>query len=230
MPSDELEWLPEPHRDALRSMYSGEPQRGSDGELHAIDSTTRISIPDGKAIYSLCTTQAVTSILEVGLGYGFSTVFLLAALDRTGHGTHTAIDPFQETDWKGMGVTRARRLASCSTALTSDAFQWIEDRSDRALVDLERAGRTYGMIFIDGYHRFDDVLVDFCLSARICHTGGFIVLHDKWMDSVKAVTSFIRHNRKDFVEVESPCDDLVVFRRRAQDRRDWRHFIDFPLR
>jgi len=230
MEIDELSPLGVRYRDVLLSMYSGELQRGADGHLYAIDSTTRVSIAEGMTLHSLCVTDRVTAILEVGLAYGFSTVFLLAALDQVGGGMHTAIDPFQATDWHGIGVTHAHELAAGSATLTSRSFTWIEERSDRALVDLERAGRTYGLVFIDGYHRFDDVLVDFTLSARLCGSGGLIVFHDMWLDSIQAVASFVRRNRRDFVEVSTACENLCVFRRNGEDRRDWSHFVDFPLR
>jgi len=230
MEIEELSPLGARYRDVLLSMYGGEPQRGADGRLYAIDGATRVSIAEGVTLHSLCVTDRVTAILEVGLAYGFSTVFLLAALDRTGRGTHTAIDPFQMTDWHGIGITHAHELIAHSARLTSRSFTWIEDRSDRALVDLERAGRTYGLVFIDGYHRFDDVLVDFTLSARMCGSGGLIVFHDMWLDSIKAVASFVRHDRPDFAEVATACENLCVFRRTGEDRRDWSHFVDFPLR
>ena len=227
---DELSPLGDRYRDVLLSMYSGEPQRGADGRLYAIDGATRVSIAEGVTLHSLCVTDRVTAILEVGLAYGFSTVFLLAALDQVGGGTHTAIDPFQMTDWHGIGITHAHELIAHSARLTSRSFTWIEERSDRALVDLERAGRTYGLVFIDGYHRFDDALVDFTLSARMCGSGGLIVFHDMWLDSIKAVASFVRHDRADLAEVPTACENLCVFRRTGEDRRDWSHFVDFPLR
>lgn len=227
---DESSPLGERYREVLLSMYNGEPQRGADGRLHAIDSTTRVSIAEGMTLHSLCVTDHVTSILEIGLAYGFSTVFLLAALDEVAGGTHTAIDPFQMTDWHGIGLTHANELTARSATLTTGSFTWIEDRSDCALVDLERAGRTFGLVFIDGYHRFDDVLVDFTLSARVCGLGGLIVFHDMWLDSIKAVTSFVRHDRADFAEVPTACENLFVVRRAGEDERDWSHFVDFPLR
>ena len=230
MEIDELAPLGDRYRDVLRSLYDGEPQRGADGRLHAIDGTTRVSLAEGMTLHSLCVTNRVTSLLEVGLAYGFSTVFLLAALERIGGGTHTAIDPFQMTDWHGIGVTHANGLTAHSATLTSRSFIWIEDRSDRALVDLERAGRTCGLVFIDGYHRFDDVLVDFTLAARLCGSGGLIVLHDMWLDSIKAVASFVRYDRPDFAAVPTDCENLFVVRRVGEDERDWTHFVDFPLR
>ncbi|MEI6450103.1 MAG: class I SAM-dependent methyltransferase [Actinomycetes bacterium] len=227
---DELSPLGDRYRDVLLSMYDGAPQRGADGRSYAIDGSTRVSLAEGMTLHSLCVTDRVTATLEVGLAYGFSAVFLLAALDRVGGGTHTAIDPFQMTDWHGIGMTHASELTAQSATLTSRSFTWIEDRSDRALVDLERAGRTCGLVFIDGYHRFDDVLVDFTLSARMCRSGGLIVLHDMWLDSIKAVASFVRNDRPDFAEVTTPCDNLFVVRRVGEDERDWSHFVDFPLR
>jgi len=214
----------------LRSMYAGEPQRGATGASHEIDDSTRISVEEGMTLYSLCVADRVISTLEVGLAYGFSTVFLLSALAWNGGGTHTAIDPLQDIDWSGIGRTTARRLASAAADLDSDSFVLVPERSEAALIDLERAGRSFGLTFIDGYHRFDDVLVDFTLSARMCPVGGMIVLHDMWLESLQAVSSFIRHNRTDFAEIATGCDNLFAVRRIDEDQRDWRHFVAFPLR
>ena len=230
MSYDELLPLGESYRDALASLYDGEPQLGEDGRRHPIDATTRISVAEGMTLHGLCVAAGATSLLEVGLAYGFSTVFLLAALERAGGGRLTSIDPFQATDWHGIGAGHARRLASRSPALTPRSFEWVEERSDRALVDLASAGRRHEVTFIDGYHRFDDVLLDFTLSARTCDVGGVIVLHDLWLDSVKAVVSFVRHNRGDFAEVPTACENLGVFRRTGEDLRDWKHFVPFPRR
>lgn len=215
-------------RDALLSRYRGEPQRGADGLLHPIDETTRISVAEGTTLHALCQENGVTSSLEVGLGYGFSTLFLLAAHAGRAGGRHTAIDPYQTTDWHGIGAEQARALVSLPSRSACVSFDWIEDWSHRALVDLERRGRAFGLVFIDGYHRFDDVLVDFSLAARVCGPGCLVVFHDLWLESVQALTSFIRHNRSDFSEVATCCENLCVFRRVGDDRRAWSHFVDFP--
>jgi len=218
------------YQDVLQSMYNGEPQSGTDGARYDIDGTTRVSVEEGMTLYSLCLAEPVTATLELGLAYGFSTVFMLAALEQIGHGSHVAVDPFQRTDWHSIGVTHAHELVSRSEKLTSRSFTWIEDHSHRALVDLERAGRTFGLVFIDGYHRFDDVLIDFTLSARLCRVGSIIVLHDMWLDSIKAVVSFVECNRLDFVRIPTGCENLSIFRCTGEDLRDWSHFVDFPLR
>ena len=227
---DELAPLGERYRDVLASLYDREPQPGEDGQRHPVDATTRVSVEEGLTLHALCVEGGATTLLEVGLAYGFSTVFLLAALEKAGGGTLASIDPYQASDWHGIGAGNARRLVSGSPVLAPGSFSWVEDRSERALVDLERAGRRHDLTFIDGYHRFDDVLVDFTLAARVCSPGGLIVLHDRWLDSVEAVVSFVRHNRGDFAEVPTACENLGVFRRTGEDLRDWSHFVDFPLR
>ncbi len=220
----------EPFGTMLASMYASDPQPGADGTLVAIDDTTRISVPEGLALHSQVIVHGVTSTLEVGLAYGFSTLYLLAGLAANGGGTHIAIDPYQATDWHGVGETAARRGTALSPALSGDSLRLIEQRSEDALPELRRAGESFGVIFIDGYHRFDDVLVDVTLAAPMCPVGGVVVLHDMWLDSIAAVASFLRHNRTDFTEIDTGCDNLFAMRRVAHDQRNWDHFAAFPMR
>jgi len=224
--SDLDEWS----RAALLSMYARRPQRGADGLLYPIDRYTRISASEGMALYRWCVDGRAGSTLEIGLGYGFSAAFLLAALERNGGGRHVAVDPYQATDWHGIGVTTAQALAGGAASLTPDSFVWMDTRSETALVRLEQAGAAFDLVFVDGYHRFDDVLVDFTLAARMVPVGGMIVLHDLHLASVRAVASWIRHDRPDFVRVPTRCRNLFAVRRVSEDERDWRHFVAFPVR
>jgi predicted O-methyltransferase YrrM len=210
----------------LASMHATEPQRGADGQLHQIDDTTRIAAEEGQVLYELVGATRARLTLEVGLAYGFSTVYMLAGLASSGGGSHTAIDPYQATDWHGIGVTTAQRLVAQTPGL---AFRHVPHRSEVGLVELAQAGAVFGVTFIDGYHRFDDVLVDFTLAARMCPLGGAIVLHDMWLGSIATVASFLRHNRPDFEEVQTNAGNLLVVRRVGQDQRNWDHFRPFPV-
>jgi predicted O-methyltransferase YrrM len=217
-------------RTVLESMYAREPQRGVDGLPHPVDRFTRVSAAEGMALYRWCVDAGVTATLEIGLAYGFSAAFLLAALNENGGGRHVAVDPYQTRDWHGVGAATAARLSVAAAGLDAYSFTCLETRSEAALVDLQRRGETFGLVFIDGYHRFDDVLVDFTLAARMVPVGGLIVLHDRRLDSVKAVASWIGHDRPDFAKVTMPCRNLFAVRRVGEDERDWRHFVRFPMR
>ena len=217
-------------RERLDSLYAGEPQPGVDATRHQIDATTRISPDEGLALVCLATRVAATHTLEVGLGYGFSTAYLLAALANRRQAdavTHLAIDPFQLTDWKGIGITTAGDLVAASPWLSDSSFHCVQERSDIALAGLLKEGRFFDLAFIDGYHRFDDVLVDFTLVAQMCPAGGVIILHDMWLPGIASIAGFIRSNRADFAEVQTGCENLFAVMRVGDDIRNWDHFEPF---
>jgi len=219
-PDEILSRLPQPFRSALLSMYNGEPQLGADGQRHGLDEITRISPEQGMWLYSLCRGAKPKATLEIGLAYGFSTVFFLAAIRENGIGHHTAVDPLQ-CNWNGIGCHQSRSLDM------SDSFRFIEEKSVAALVHLADRGESFEVIFIDGNHRFDDVVVDFTLSAELCPMGGCIVLDDMWMPSIRMAVAFIRSNRKDFEEIRTSLSNIAAFRRISQDAREWRHYVKF---
>lgn len=227
---DGTDMLDPPFTERLRAMHAGEPLAGADGRLHPIDSTTRIDPDEGAALVRLAVRVGADRTLEVGLGYGFSTAYLLAALALRREAeavAHVAIDPFQLTDWQGIGIATATGLIDASPWLAKSAFECIHAPSDCALAGLLMQGRTFDLSFIDGYHRFDDVLVDFTLVAQMCAIGGAIVLHDMWLPGIASVADFIRRNRTDFVEVDTGCANLFAVRRVGEDLRSWDHFVPF---
>ena len=214
----------DPHfRSALLSMYRGESQLGADGQMHPIDQTTKICPSQGMWIYDLCLSVKPKSTLEIGMAYGYSTLYFLAAITRNQAGHHTAIDPFQLSFWHGIGLAHA----DAAGANLDSGFRFIEDRSDRVATDLARSNSNFDLIFIDGSHRLDDVLVDFYLYASLCAMGGRIVFDDMWMRSVRTVVAFVRANRTDFVELPAAEPNVCVFQRVGDDLRKWDHFHKF---
>lgn len=222
-----LERLDEPFRSSLLSMYEGNQQRGFDGQMYSLDALTKISPEQGLWIYDLCLSAKPQATLEIGMAYGFSTVYFLAAMAKNGQGKHTAIDPFQKSGWHGIGLTVANELAA--TLSDSCALRFIEDRSDRVATDLVRDKQLFDIVFVDGNHRYDDVLVDFYLYAQIVSNGGYIILDDMWMSSVKTVVEFIRTNRHDFREIASPVSNIAVFQKVGEDYRNWDEFSAFKV-
>jgi predicted O-methyltransferase YrrM len=222
-----LERLDEPFRSTLLSMYDGAPQRGIDGERHHLDGVTKISPSQGMWIYDFCRSTKPESTLEIGMAYGFSTLFILAALAKNLKGQHTAVDPFQKSRWHGIGLILANEHSTSSSA--ERAFRLIEDFSVRASTDLAREEQHFDLVFIDGNHRYDDVLVDFFLCAQMTSIGGHVILDDMWMSSVKTAVEFIRTNRTDFREVVSTSSNACVFQKVSEDTRRWDEFTEFKV-
>jgi len=214
-------------RSPLLSMYRGEPQLGTDGQRHPIDKHTGISPSQGVWLYDLCVSVTPKATIEIGMAYGYSTLYFLAAIAKCQIGHHTAIDPFERSRWHGIGLAHAQAVAPPKGS--DSAFRLIEDRSDRVATDLARSNCTFEIIFIDGKHRFDDVLVDFSLYAPLCPIGGHIVFDDMWMSSIRTAVSFVRTNRPDFVEVRTAKPNFCVFQRVGDDSRKWTDFRKFAV-
>ena len=209
-------------RDRLKSMYAGEPQQGSAGPVE-LNQQVRIPESSGMWLHDLCLKLKPARTLEIGMAYGFSTLYILAALDEIGAGRHTAIDPWQEELWHNVGL-----LNTCAVGMAQQ-FDFIQETSISALARLGAEGKKFDLIFIDGDHRFDGTLVDFTLAAEVCPEGGCIVLDDAWMPAVNTVASWVRSNRSDFKSVDCP-EGFALFQRVGQDQRQWDHFAGFSSR
>ena len=212
--------LSQPYLDLLWSLYRGESQIGLDEQPHQIETLSGVTQSQGMWIYDLCLKVQPKATLEIGMACGFSTLYFLAAAARTG-AAHTAIDAFQLTHWHGIALRNARQAGA--------QVEFIEELSFRAAVKLAEANRLFDVIFIDGAHHFDDVLVDFTLLAPVCRVGGYVILDDLWMRGIKTAAAFIEKNRLDFEAVRTPIDRIALFRKVGEDQRNWDHFELFAV-
>jgi predicted O-methyltransferase YrrM len=207
--------------DALSDMYTASALPGTGGpDPLPIDDTTRIGVAQGAELRRFMREVEATRALEVGLAYGFSTVWMLDALAGRPDARMVSIDPFQFAEWKGIGLRQAARVAGATR------HDWIDAFSIIALTDLIRAGDRFDFCFIDGNHRFDDVLVDFYLADQLVRPGGIIALDDMWMPSIRTVAEFVLANRA-YERLHQPVRNLAVLRKQRDDDRDWRHFEPF---
>ena len=103
--------LGEPFVSVLCSMYDCEPQLGAAGKMYPIDAVTRIAPKEGMLIYQLVRDTKPDNTLEIGLAFGFSTVYFLAAIRANGNGHHVALDSYQSDAWNGIGLAREKVLA-----------------------------------------------------------------------------------------------------------------------
>ena len=208
-------------RARLDSLYRGEPQPGTDGALYPIDTITRISHEAGQWLHATVLEERPRFTFEIGMAYGFSTLHILDALAQLGAGHHWACDPGQTNYWHGIG------LANVERARTGDRLSFIERTSAATVPLLAEAGLHFDLVFVDGAHTFDAVMLDFTLVAPRCAPGGLVILDDLWMPAIRRAVEFVETNRRDFTRVETPIASLAAFRRTGSDERPWDHFVDF---
>jgi predicted O-methyltransferase YrrM len=144
---------------------------------------------EGDFLYSMVRSLRPTRTLEVGMANGLSSLFIAQALRDNGTGTHTAIDPFQNSDWHGAGMALVKQAG------LADLVELVELPSHQALPDLERAGVRAEFAFVDGSHLFDYVLTDFLCVDRLLVDGGLIAFDDSDWPAVTQVIRYVVTNR-----------------------------------
>jgi predicted O-methyltransferase YrrM len=162
---------------------SGEVLRadGSKTPLHS-----NVSREEAMRLYNLIRTLDPEVTVEIGLAQGISTLAIAQALLRNGSGgRHYVVDPFQHTDWDGVG------LASLDRAGLRDHVEFYEAFPEDAVPGFP----TAGFAFIDASHLFDLTILDFVLVDKRLKVGGLIGFHDLWMGSLRKVLRYILANR-----------------------------------
>lgn len=132
--------------------------------------------------------KKVTKTLEVGCGYGISSLFICSALQDRKNAKHLVIDPLQHTEYNGIGIFNLKK-SGCNF------FEFIEEPSEYFLPGLAKTQQeTIDFIFIDGWHTFDHTLVDLFYANRLLKIGGYVVVDDCRLAPVsKAVNYFSKY-------------------------------------
>lgn len=175
-----------------------------------------LSPVEGRHLYDIIRSHGWTRTLEVGMANGASTLFIAQALSETG-GHHTAIDPNQSMQWKNAGVHQVERAG------LSSRVELIQEDSGTALPQLLAGKKRFQFVLIDGFHTFDQTLVDFFFSARILDVGGVICVDDI---NHPGVADWLRYARANyphmrFIPKTLASRTMATFVKVAEDTREW---------
>lgn len=186
-------------------------------DIPETDSATPVTRVQGQALHELIVAHGLKRTLEIGLGYGVSAAYIMAATCSR----HIAIDPYQEK-YGNRGIANLRRLGFDSR------LELIAEPSQLAMPRLVVAGATpVDLVFIDGGHKLDEVFVDWYFSDLVLDEGGLIVLDDAVLRPIARLGAFVRTNRADYEELAPPDPNFIVFRKIGEDAREWDDFWEF---
>src|ERR1700693_460931 len=138
-----------------------------DGQGNEFPLDSNIDAPEGRFLSELIASNAaIKNTLEVGCAYGLSSLHICEALrDRDG-ASHVIVDPDQMSAWHGVGIANLARE-------NLNFFELVLEPSEIALPRFLHKGRTdFDLIFIDGWHTFDQTLVDLYYANRMVKMGG----------------------------------------------------------
>lgn len=217
---------------------------------------TAINRDEGTAIYETIVKNRATRTLEIGLGFGVSTLFICQALEDLGGGRHIGLDPFQIEGYHDVGLANVERAGY--GAMFTFHKHFSQDLLPQFLIN----GDKFDFILIDGHHTFEQIMLDFYYSEKIIEVGGLIMFHDVVYPSVRKALTFILRNLNFELAMEdylvepsflgriytfgrmamaNPLEPLTwrpmykvnfqrnfcIVRRTDKDTRDWMHYVPF---
>jgi predicted O-methyltransferase YrrM len=178
-----------PPNDVLRRMYSTRTVVDADGG--PLPLSGEIAPAYAAALYRTVLSHKPDLVVEIGMACGASTLSILTALEEVNCGGRlVSIDPTQTTEWKGAGVAGVRRSGLASR------HRLMEMPSHEALPRLLADGTRIDLAYVDGWHTFDYVLLDFFYLDKMLPVGGIIGFNDCGLRAVHRVLSFLRTHRK----------------------------------
>ena len=85
------------------------------------------------------------------------------------------------------------------------------------------------MAFIDGNHRFDNVLIDFVIADHLCAPGSYIILDDALFPAIETVVNFVRTNRPEIAVHSFPVHNSCVLHKLRDHALGWGDFEPFDV-
>ena len=209
---------------ALAALYSG-VFRHPDGRVDQLGGV-RITPPQAGLLAHLAAACPTPLSIEVGFGMGSSAAIILGTrrLARQPF-THLIFDPYGLPDGNGQVVQ------SYLEARFGNDFRRVMKPSEIGLgsvLEQHGAGKA-GLIFIDGGHRFENVMTDFVLADQLCCVGGFLVLDDACYPAIETVVNYVRSNRRDYLVRHLAVPNCTVLKKIGTDTRSWRSFKPFKV-
>lgn len=161
---------------AIQRVYAA-----GDSRLRAV----AISPAEGQCLQRVFSENDVRKTVEIGCAFGLSSMFICDSFARKDMPCrHTIIDPYQSSVFSGSGI---RNLEEAGLR----GFELIEEPSELALPRLLASGARFDAALIDGYHTFDQTMVDLYYVNRLLRVGGYLVLDDCNLPAVNRAVRYL---------------------------------------
>jgi len=187
-----------------------------------------LATSDRTFLYNFIIKHKCLNVLEIGLAHGMSSVAILSALAENSKELSsadfklTSIDPFQTCNYKLIGLKNIDKIGLL------DHHELIESTDMLALPKLLEKGVKYDLIFIDGMHTFDHVLLNNFYADYLLNVGGFVINDDIWMPSIQKVCAYLSANYTHYQIVEDYYPRFAPIYKKISDKNiEWTAFTMF---
>jgi predicted O-methyltransferase YrrM len=155
-----------------------------------------VTIDEAMYLAGIVQTHKLTRTLETGVAKGLSTLALAYAVNLNG-GHHIGIDPCQRSEHDEAALMLLEEFGLIGSFRLMDGPSHLE--APKLIADSEK----FDLIFIDGMHTVDYKIVDVFMADQLLAPGGFLILHDLLLQSVKKTLRFLRTHR-DYEMIRTP--------------------------
>ena len=147
---------------------------------------TSVTPGRGKFLGGLVRDLKPAATLEVGMGWGLSTLHILEAMVENGgvRQPHIIMDPFQQKNYHNVAL-RVLREAGVDQFVEHHA-----EPSELFLPKLVEQGGQFDFAFIDSDHRFDGAFLDVIFVNKLLKPGGVMAVDDTELDAVHLACRF----------------------------------------
>lgn len=141
-----------------------------------------INWQQGQLVADLITQYHPNYILELGSGFGISSLWIQSA--TTQQSTHCAVDPW------------ATHLPKIKKALKHSKYRLETDYTSQEYLaqNLTYLKGKLDFVLMDADNRFDGCMTDCYFTNQALKTGGVLVLRNSWNPSVRRVVQFMLTN------------------------------------
>lgn len=125
-------------------------------------------------------------LLEIGMAYGISSLVISDYARKDKSIRFDIIDPNQKEEWNNIGLYNLTKVEFFN-------FKFYSKRSEIFLPEQCKKGIEYDFAFVDGWHSFDQVFVEFFYLHRLLAIGGLLVFDDLHLDSIQSIIKYISY-------------------------------------
>jgi len=166
------------------------------GFTEAVNNGAGIPLEYAVGLYRVVLTKRPKIMLEIGMADGAATLAILSALSQLdGERLLISIDPNQSTQWHNAGVNNVKANGFSSLQ------RLIEEPDYLALPDLVRKQVAVDAAYVDGWHTFDYVLLDFFYVDKLLAVGGIVGFNDSGWRAIRRALRFVATHRK-YTEID----------------------------
>jgi predicted O-methyltransferase YrrM len=173
----------------LREILEIGHSKDQNGKIYPLQA--HISVEEGLFLQKIISEIKPAISIEVGMAMGISTMFICEELSKLKQKKHIIIDPGQTKLYSSGDGWNSIGLFNVDKCGYSDIIEFHDQPSEIALPILLKNEIKIDFAFIDGWHTFDHVLLDFFYINRMLKVGGIIVFDDSHFDSINKVINYI---------------------------------------